>query len=131
MGLETQTDVEEIRNVQNQAGDVDAPANETQQRRQTDALENNDGLTALEYQTSSTTVEQLPSHSVPEGVTVLVTYLSGNGSDVWVGNADAQPICMTGTGDAVGFDVTDTSAIHVRANTSGDGVGILFEGGGA
>ncbi|MEA5388335.1 hypothetical protein VB779_15685 [Haloarculaceae archaeon H-GB11] len=129
MTIETNAKVERLATVQDSNGDDDYPANEARQMEIRDSVGNHDGLTAEEYSTGSTNPEALPSHSVPNGVTVLVTYLSSNGSDVFVGDDTAQPIALTQTGDTATFEVTDTAAIYVKTQTAGDGVGIVFEGG--
>jgi hypothetical protein len=129
MPVDTKTEVEEIQNVQDQNGDKQAPTNEQRQKEIENSLGNHDGLTAEEYTTGSTDPEALPSHSVPDGVTVLVTYKPGNGSDVYVGDDSAQPVALTQVGQGVGFDVTDTADIYIQTVNAGDGVGLIFEGG--
>ncbi|MDG5778205.1 hypothetical protein VB773_01415 [Haloarculaceae archaeon H-GB2-1] len=129
MTIETNSKVERLNTVQDSNGNDDYPANEGRQKEIRDSVGNHDGLTAEEVTTGSTNPEQLPSHSVPDGVTVLVTYLPGNGSDVFVGDDTAQPIALTQTGDTATFEVTDTASIYVKSQTAGDGVGLVFEGG--
>jgi len=127
--IDTNSKVEEIRNVQDSEGNVVSPANEDRQQEIADAVSNENGLLTDEVTTGGTTPEQLPSHSVPDGVKVLISYLSANSGDVYVGDDTNQPIALTGTGDAVALEVTDTAALYIQTPTAGDGVGITIEGG--
>lgn len=127
MALDTSTDVEEMRAVQNAAGEIDRPANESEQRATNDRLGNWDGLEAFWYETDTEDAEPLDSESVPEGVTVLVTYDEANDGNVYVGNEDAQPAVLTRVTDTFTARVRDTSEIYVRTPSAGDRVGVLFE----
>ena len=129
MGLDTLGNVEEMRQVQDGEGQKVPPANENRQKQIADAVSNENGLLTDEVTTGGTTPEQLPSHSVPDGVKVLISYLSANSGDVYVGDDTNQPIALTGTGDAVALEVTDTAALYIQTPTAGDGVGITIEGG--
>ncbi|QKY16401.1 hypothetical protein [Halorubrum sp. CBA1229] len=127
MGLDTNTEVQQIRKVQNEQGEQVSPATENQQQRIAEASENYGGLSQIEYTTDSTTAEPLPSIDVPHGVTVLVEYREANSGNAYVGDENTQKAALTGVGDGRGFEVTDTSLIHVRTPTAGDGVIVTFE----
>jgi hypothetical protein len=129
MVIESTADIEEIRSVQDSQGNDASPANQAQQERIAEPLENEDGLTAFEYATSGTTAEQLPSNAVPEGVAVAVAYQSGNSDIVYVGGSAAQTIPMSTIGSAISLCVSNTDQIYVQTLTAGDSVGVLFEGG--
>jgi len=126
--LDTNSKVEEIKRVIDTAGNKVAPATEGLQQAIRDRLGNQSGLSGFTYTTSSTTAEQLDAGSVPEGVTVLLQAPTSNGSKMFVGFSTEQPIEMQ-PGGTVALDVTDTSHIYVRASTSGDDVGVLYEDG--
>ena len=83
MPLGTNTEVEQIRKVQNEDGDQVSPATEKQQMEIADKVGNYDGLQQIEVTNEGTDAEPLPANAVPEGVQVLVEYReanSGNGS---------------------------------------------------
>lgn len=126
MALETETEVEQINTVTDDNGNYQSPANERHQKATRDALGNQPGIGAFEHTTGSTTAEQLAANPVPDGVEVLVQAQNGNTDPVKVGNSAAQPVTVT-PGDAVSLAVEDTSAIYVRALTSGDAVAVLYE----
>jgi len=126
--LDTNAKVEQIKRVIDSAGAVVAPATEQLQQQMRDALGNQDGLTAFDYATSGTDAEQLPSNAVPDGVSVLLQAPESNAAMVYVGSSGEQPIEMQPSG-TVTVDVSDTSAVYVRANSGGDGLGVLFEDG--
>lgn len=90
-------------------------------------LGNWDTLDGFTYSTTSTNVEALPSHDVPDGVTVLVTYGRGNAGDVYVGTTDVQPATLSADAHSFAANVTDTAEVHVRTPNAGDSVGVLFE----
>ncbi len=129
MPVETSTEVEELRGVQNDDGELDRPANESEQQKTNDRLGNQPKVEAFEYSTSSTDAEALPSNDVPEGVEVVVLYSPSNAGNVFVGNADDQVVPLTGVGQAVSYRVENTDAIHIRTPNASDGVGVTFEGG--
>jgi hypothetical protein len=131
MTLDTNTNVEEMRQVQDGDGDTVPPANENEQQRIAEAVENEDGLSAFEHATSGTTPEPLPSNPVPEGIEVLVTYAVGNGDVVYVGDSGTQPVPLTDVGLGVTLNVTNTDQIYIQTPTAGDSVAVLFEDGGA
>lgn len=128
MGLETQTAVEELHQVQDSDGQKVAPANENQQQALIDAVGNQSGATVQTVTTSGTTAEQLPDLSIPDGVTALVVYLPSNAGDVYLGDADNQFVPLTDTGHTFTWDGANTNALYQRTNSAGDGVGIIFEG---
>lgn len=130
MPLNTDTDVESIQSVKDQNGNSQPPANEAEQQKMSAALGNQPGVGAFSYSTDGTTAESLPSNPVPDGVTVLVQADPSNTDPIKVGDADEQPITIKPT-QGVRLAVDDTSNIHVRALTTGDSVGVLFEEGDA
>ena len=127
MGLDTNTEVQQIRKVQNEQGDQVSPATEKQQMEIAERVGNHDGLKQIEVTTDGTAPEALPAHAVPQGVEVLVEYRMANGSDVFVGDAETQLSALTGVGDGRTFPVSDTSLIYVRTPNAGDGVIVTFE----
>jgi len=128
MSLETDTQVEQVRQVQNENGDLVSPADGEKQKEINDRLGNHDGLTQFVYQTDGTDAEALDAESVPDGVTVLVEYKQGNDGSVYVGDESTQESPLTAVGQSLEFGVTDTSIIHIRTPTAGDGVVVTFEG---
>jgi hypothetical protein len=135
MSLETATDVEQIETVKDEQGNRKAPANaaeqqamQSEQQKTTAALGNQPGVGAFSYSTNGTDAEALPSNPVPDGVTVLVQADPSNTDPIKVGDADEQPLTIKGT-QGLKFAVEDTSAIHIRALTAGDSVGVAFEEG--
>lgn len=130
MVIESTADIEQMREVETSDGSTDSPTNESLQQRNVDALENQDGLTAFEHSTSGTAAEQLPSNDVPEGVSVLVTYLESNSGTVYVGDSNSQVAALTSAGSGISFQISNTDAVYIQTPTSGDGVGVLFEGDG-
>ncbi|MCD2199084.1 hypothetical protein LPA44_04115 [Halobacterium sp. KA-4] len=89
---------------------------------------NRESVTAVEVVPSDGTATALPSHDVPEGVSVLVMALDSNdaSSRVYVGDGSAQPAPLKPEASLT-FTVTNTDAISIRAPTAGDGVAVLFE----
>jgi hypothetical protein len=128
MGLDTQADVRDLLNVQDGQGDPVPPSNENRQQEIVDAVGNPDGGTISTYTTSGTTAEQLPDLAIPDGVTALIVYLPGNSGDVYLGDDTDQFVPLTDSGHTFWWEGSSTSALHIRTNTSGDGVGIIFEG---
>lgn len=127
MTLDTNTDVEEIRKVQDEAGDKQPPANQAEQARTNRRLGNHDGLTQFVYSTDSSNAESLDSYAVPNGVEVLIEYAESNTGTVYVGDSDTQQSPLTSAGQARTFRVTDTSAVYVRTPDAGDSVVVTFE----
>jgi hypothetical protein len=127
MGLDTNTEVQQLRKVQNEQGDQVSPATENQQAEIADRVGNRGGLKQIEYTTDGTNPESLPSNEVPEGVEVLVEYREANSGNTYVGDDSTQQAPLTQVGDGRTFDVTDTSLIYIRTPTAGDGVVVTFE----
>jgi hypothetical protein len=127
MGLDTNTEVQQIRKVQNEEGDQVSPATEKQQMEIADRVGNYGDLTQFEYTTDGTEAEALSANAVPEGVEVLVEYREANSGNAYVGDDSTQMSPLTQVGDGRTFEVTDTSLIHVRTPTAGDGVIVTFE----
>jgi len=128
VSLQTTTDVEQLSLVLDDEGNNRSPANLTVQKEILAALDNQPSLGAFEHTTTGTTAEQMPSNAVPDGVSVLLQAPESNAATVYVGNGGAQPIEVQPSG-TVTVDVSDTSAVYVRANSGGDGLGVLFEDG--
>ncbi|NLV14424.1 hypothetical protein [Haloarcula argentinensis] len=128
MTIATNGKVERINVVQDDDGQDQAPSNEKRQKQIQHALGNPTGATIRTYTTGGTAVEQLPDLSIPDGVTALVVYLPANSGDVFLGDADDQFIPLTDAGHVFEWEGATTAALHIRTNTAGDGVGIIFEG---
>lgn len=120
MTLYSNSEVEEMKKVQDKDGNSVPPANANQ-------LGNFSGLEQFVYSTSTTSAEALDSKTVPEGVTVLVEYNEGNAGTVYVGDSTTQASPLAAVGDGRAFRVNDTSTIYVQTPTSGDGVVVSFE----
>ena len=127
MGLDTNTEVQQIRKVQNEQGDQVSPATEKQQMEIADRVGNHDGLTQIEVTTNGTDPEALPARDVPDGVEVLVEYREANSGNVYVGDESTQLSALAQIGDFRQFPVRDTSLIYIRTPTAGDGVIVTFE----
>lgn len=127
MTVYTSGKVEELRQVIDQDGTEASPASDERLEAVRRQGSNSDSLTAFTHTTGSTNAEALADHSVPDGVAVLVSAPTANTDSVFVGNSGGQPVELT-PGESITLGVTDTSIIHVRANTSGDEVGVLYEG---
>lgn len=128
MTLDTNSKVERINKVQNQQGDDTQPANVDRQQAIQEAVGNPSGATIRTYTTGGTAAEQLPDLSIPDGVTALIVYLPANSGDVFLGDADDQFIPLTDAGHVFEWEGATTADLHIRTNTAGDGVGIIFEG---
>jgi len=129
MPLLTSGQIEKLRGVVDREGEFRPPANADEQAATNDRLGNHDSLSQFVYETSGTGAEALDSKSIPEGVTVLVEYKQGNSGTVYVGDSETQESPLTAVGQSLEFGVIDTSIIHVRTPTAGDGVVVTFEGG--
>lgn len=127
MALDSNTDVEQIKTVQDGNEEQVPPANASEQAKTNDRLGNFDTLDSMAYSTSGTTAEALESKPVPEGVTPLVVADTGNADTVWVGTGTHQPVPLASAKDSFGADVNDTSEIYVRTTTAGDTVYVLWE----
>jgi len=129
MTLDTNSKVERINQVQDDQGNDQSPANEQRQKEIEQAVSNPDGGTVDTYTTSGTTAEALPDLTIPDGVTALIVYLPGNAGDVYVGDSGEQFVPLTDSGHVFEWEASSIAPLHIRTNTSGDGVGIIFEGG--
>lgn len=127
MTLGTRGEVEEIKKVQNQQGERASPANEEQQKRVAQAVENQDTLSAGSYSTDSTNAKELPSESIPEGVEVAIQALNDNDGAVYVGDSDSQDVRLA-PGDSITLGVTNLDLVYIQTPTGGDGVGYIYEG---
>ncbi len=128
MTLETTGKVERINVVQDGNGEDQPPSNEQRQKEIQKAVGNPSGATIRTHTTGGTAAEQLPDLSIPDGVTALVVYLPANSGDVFLGDADDQFIPLTDAGHVFEWEGATLSDLHIRTNTAGDGVGIIFEG---
>ncbi len=135
MSLDTTTDVEQLSLVLDDEGNRRSPANLTVQKETLaalndylPALDNQPSLGAFQHVTSGTGPEKLPANGVPDGVSVLLQAPGSNAGKLYVGNSDSQPIEIQPSG-TVTVDVSNTSAITVKATTAGDSVGVLYEDG--
>ncbi|MUW13922.1 hypothetical protein GJ633_04040 [Halorubrum sp. CBA1125] len=135
MAVETTTDVEELAQVTDENGDNAPPANATKQQQLIDeqsqtaeTLGNRSGVTAELVQPADDTPGALPSHSVPDGVEVLVQGYEGNDGVAYVGDADSQPVALRPS-QGINLPVSDTSDIVIRCPTADDAVAMLFVGG--
>jgi hypothetical protein len=127
--LDTNAAVERINKVQDSDGEDTTPANEDRQQAIQEAVGNPSGATIETYSTDSTTAEQLPDLPIPDGVTALLVYLPGNAGDVFLGDDAAQFVPLTDSGHVFEWEGATTADLHIKTNTAGDGVGIVFEGG--
>jgi hypothetical protein len=76
---------------------------------------------------------QLPSYSVPEGISVVVKAKTSNTSAITIGGSSSEAL-HTGTsffsllpGQAIEYQVTNTNHIWIDAYTNGDGVEVTLE----
>lgn len=120
MTLETQTDVEQIRKVQDETGATVPPANQSEQAATNSRL-GNFGSGADGSATDDTTGSTLSAGAVPEGVKVAVQAKHGNASRIKVG-LTASPTVELKPGQSASFRVDDRSQINIVAKSSGDGV---------
>jgi len=126
MGLETDTDVKTLRDVRDENGEEQPPANAAEQQRLADAAENEpDGFEAKVQ--PATTDETLPSHSVADGCEVLVYADPANSGVIYLGFGTATVPITKGNG--LTFAVDNTNALVAKADTSGDVLHIIGEGG--
>jgi len=128
MALETDTDVTELRQVQDEQGNAVPPSGRDVQKDIRDQAGNFAGVAGFQYNTGGTDAEQLQSASVPEGVPVLIWALPGNSGRVNVGGPGGQPIPLPPDG-TISLRVDNTDALYIQTPTAGDGVGVLFEDG--
>jgi len=127
MSLETETEVQELRTVQDEQGNSVPPATESEQQKTNDRLGNRDTLSGFTYSTNTTNEEMLTSNTIPEGVTVLVHPLPGNADTVMIGPAGVATYPLASGADVYTVDVRDTDQIAVEAVNAGDGVAVHYE----
>lgn len=120
MSLETETQVDQIKRVENEDGNSVPPANAEIQG-------NRDTLEGFTHSTSGTDPEPLPSHAVPDGVAVFVHPLSTNADVVRIGPEGAVTYPLASSDAAYTTQVSDTSALYVKTPNSGDGVAVHWE----
>ena len=89
MPVETDTDVEEIRNVQNEDGDRVSPATERQQMAIAGA--NAEAVVADRVEIGTGT-ETLPDVEVPLGITAAIVVEAPDDEAVYFGSGDVQPL---------------------------------------
>jgi hypothetical protein len=125
MSLETTTDVDQLATVEDSDGNRQRPANEEQQRRQAEAMENATAGFADKFQ-PSTGGESCPSHSVADGKPAVVRADPDNAGIIYVGFGSATfPLAK---GDALEFQITDTDLVTAMAGTDGDVLHLIGEG---
>ncbi|QZP37749.1 hypothetical protein [Halobaculum magnesiiphilum] len=125
MTLDTNTDVEEIRKVQDEAGDKQPPANQAEQARTNDRLGNADAV-FTDKLTPSTSGEVLPSHEVKEGCEVLVLADPDNAGPIYIGPEGSETIPLA-KGNGVTKRVSNTDALAAKASSDGDTLHITGE----
>ncbi|PSQ06129.1 hypothetical protein BRC97_07050 [Halobacteriales archaeon QS_6_71_20] len=125
MTLDTNTDVEEVRKVQDEQGNKQAPANQSEQATTNARLGNADGVFADKIQ-PSTGGELLPSHAVKQGREVLLLADPANSGPIYVGPDGAASVPLS-KGNGMTFAVSNTDALAVKADSSGDTLHIIGE----
>lgn len=134
MGLETNTDVDEIDAVQDRNGDrrpaADADKQVTANAELAEAnqkLGNADAVFSDEF-APSTNGESLPAHSVAEGKEVLVYADPANGGIIYVGPTGAPSVPLGG-GKGLTLQVTNTDLLDAQASEAGQTLHIIGEEG--
>jgi len=125
MSLETETDVEQMRKVQDEQGDQQPPANQAEQAETNQKLGNADAVFSDELE-PSTAGESLPSHTVEEGKEVLLLADPANGGIIYVGEPGSPSVPLTG-GNGVTLQVTNTDLIDARASETGQTLHLIAE----
>lgn len=122
MPVETDTDVEEIRNVQNEEGDRVSPA--TEQQQMTIAGANAETVVAGGVNIGTET-GSLPDVEVPLGVTAAIVVEAPDGEAVYFGTGDVQPLRRR---DGEGIEThTNLSEWTVRGTHADCGVAYVVE----
>lgn len=136
MGLETTSDIEEIRD---RNGSIARPASDEELNRVanevvgvaeevlgvTDKLGNfPNGIDG--EATDDTTGSTLPSNAVPEGIEVVVQAKRTNEEPIAVGLTDSPTVTLVG-GESVEYRVQNTSQIRISSTFDGDGVNFTVE----
>jgi|GEM_PF-1257345 len=141
MAVEVDATVGTIDGVEDDVGDIQSPANLSEQQEANSKLaalinhlgtligieRNADVLDTVRIITESTNAEQLPDGTVADGGSILVTPLRGNSGSVYVGDENNQPVTLEGPGDSFGAQVSGQSEIWIRTPNAGDGVGLVVE----
>lgn len=130
MVLETTADVEQLTRVDDGEGELQPPANATEQQRIAAAVGNRDGLTTGLVQPNDDTAVTLPAHSVPDGQEVLVQGAATNDGLVFVGDADGQHVALRAA-QGLRIPVTNTDQIAIRCPTADDKAAFILAGGDA
>ena len=127
MALETETEVGELRRVQDGNGDKVPPANEVVQRAIRDQGSNHPTVIDEQHTVNEAGVaESLPDQPIPDGVEVAITYDPSNSGVVYVGGGDPS-VPLTDVGQGVEMRVENLNALSIRAPNVGDGVRYLVE----
>jgi hypothetical protein len=92
-----------------------------------DIFRNKSELKTATYTTNGTNPEQLPTHAIADGGSVVVTGLRGNTGSVYVGDDSAQPVTLSSPKDAFSAKVDNVDRVWIRTPNSGDGVGVTWE----
>jgi len=127
MALETETEVGELRRVQDGDGNKVPPANEQVQREIRNQGANHDDVIDEQFAVDEAGVaESLPDQPVPDGVSVAITYDPSNNGVVFVGDGSPS-FPLTDVGQGVEMRVSNLNALSVEAPNAGDGVRYLVE----
>jgi hypothetical protein len=125
MSLETDTEVEKMRRVQDGSGNDVPPANADEQARQADALANATSGFSDKFQ-PSTTGETAPSHPVADGKEVLFLADPGNGGVIYVGFGGSATVPLS-KGNVITLQVINTDLVTAKAASSGDVLHVIGE----
>jgi hypothetical protein len=127
MALDTATEVEQLKRVQDSEGVVTAPANEDLQQAIRDRLSNADGIFADAVDpTTDAAGEDLPSNSVKDGCEVAIVADPNNAGPIYFGPQGGVVVPLP-AGGATTQRVKDTNSIRVRASQAGDTVYVVGE----
>lgn len=127
MSLDTDTEVTEMQRVRDGSGNDVPPAGRDQQERQTNAAENAEGGFSDSMQ-PATAGEYAPAYTPAEGTETLFLADPANSGPIYVGFDGAATLPVT-AGNGVTFALSDTSTVYVRADTAGDVLHVIGEGG--
>ena len=130
MPVETDTEVEQLRKVQNEQGERVSPATEERQAKIAETLGNRVGVTTGLVQPADGTAVTLPSNPVPDGQEVLVQGAATNDGLVFVGDADSQPVALRAA-QGLQIPVTNTDQIAIKCPTTDDAAAFILAGGDA
>lgn len=127
MSLDTKTKIQEVQEAIDKDGNSAHAATDERLEDVRQQGVNRSGLQNFAFDTQSTDPEQMPNQDVPDGVDVSLIYYPTNSGVVWVGDADAQEVPLTDTGQAVSLAVDNTNALYIQTPNVGDGVTVVFE----